>query len=73
MTCAAPDCDRDARARPAARVVCGHATDADDARLLLSALGLYADGELTWPEAPTLDVINIKEVAATGAGGAGFR
>ena len=47
--------------------------DADDARLLLTALGLLADGELAWPEAPSLDVINIKEVAATGAGGAGFR
>ena len=63
----------DPRARIATLVVCGHATDADDARLLLAALGLYADGELAWPEAPTLDVINIKEVAATGAGGAGFR
>ena len=63
----------DPRTRPAALVVCGHAADADDARLLLTALGLYADGALTWPEAPILDVINIKEVAATGAGGAGFR
>lgn len=63
----------DPRTRPAALVVCGHATDADDARFLLTILGLLHDGALTWPEAPSLDVINIKEVAATGAGGKGFR
>ena len=32
------------RARTAALYVCGHATDVDDARLLLDALGLVVDG-----------------------------
>ena len=60
-------------ARTAALVVCSYARNTDDAHHLLTILGLYADGELTWPEAPLMDVINIKEVAATGAGGKGFR
>lgn len=40
------------RARHAALYVCGHATDVDDARLLLDALGLVVDGALTWPTVP---------------------
>ncbi len=36
-------------------------------------LGLLVDGHLDWPEPGLLDVANIKNVAATGAGGAGFR
>ena len=61
------------RRRDAALVVCGHATDTDDARMLLTRLGLLVDGHLDWPEPGLLDVANIKNVAATGAGGAGFR
>jgi hypothetical protein len=61
------------RRRDAALVVCGHATDTDDARLLLTRLGLLVDGHLDWPEPGLLDVHDIKQVSATGAGGAGFR
>ena len=38
------------RRRDAALVVCGHATDTDDARMLLTRLGLLVDGRLDWPE-----------------------
>ena len=61
------------RRRDAALVVCGHATDTDDARMLLTRLGLLVDGHLDWPEPGLLDVHDIKQVSATGAGGAGFR
>jgi ribosomal protein L12E/L44/L45/RPP1/RPP2 len=60
-------------ARAAALAIAAHALDADDARMLLTALGVLVDGELVMPTPPMLEVVNIKDVAATGAGGAGFR
>jgi hypothetical protein len=60
-------------ARAAALTVCGLAADTADARHLLTALGLLVDGHLDWPEPGLLDVHDIKQVSATGAGGAGFR
>ena len=60
-------------ARAAALAIAAHARDADDARMLLTALGLLVDGHLDWPEPGLLDVHDIKQVSATGAGGAGFR
>ena len=47
--------------------------DLDDARFLLTILGLLHDGALAWPETGYAEVLDIKNVAATGAGGAGFR
>ncbi len=61
------------RARSAALAVCARANDTTDARMLLSALGLLVDGHLDWPEPGLLEIHDIKNVAATGAGGAGFR
>ena len=59
------------RARTAALYVCGHATDVDDARLLLDALGLIADGALTWPTVPAgLEPRNPRNIAATTGPGA---
>lgn len=56
-------------ARAAALYVCGHAADVDDARLLLDALGLVADGRLTMPDPGLLEVRNPRNIAAnTGPG-----
>lgn len=56
----------DPRARAAAVYVCAHALDATDARLLLDALGLLADGTLTMPNPGALPVRTIRNVAASG-------
>lgn len=52
--------------RAAALYVCAHARDADDARLLLTALGLLDDGRLSWPQPGAIDISDIKQVYATG-------
>ena len=54
--------------RHAALVVCGHAHDTSDAVLLLSHLGLLDGGHLSWPHPGLVEVRNIKQIAATGAG-----
>lgn len=54
--------------RHAALAVCGRAHTTDDARLLLTALGLLDGGRLCWPRAHIDEVRNIKQIAATGAG-----
>lgn len=61
------------RARAAAITIAAHARDADDARHLLTALGILDDGRIVDLPTPVLEVLNIKNVAATGAGGEGFR
>ena len=58
------------RARTAALCVCAHATDIDDARLLLDALGLVVDGALAWPDPGMLDVRNIRNIATSHGPGA---
>ena len=60
-------------ARAATLTVAAYARDTDDARHLLTALGVLVDGQIVDPPEPMLDVANIKNVAATGAGGEGFR
>ena len=52
-------------ARAAALYVCAHARDTDDARLLLTALGLLVDGRLSWPNPGVLQVRNIRNVATS--------
>lgn len=53
--------------RAAALYVCSKAHTVDDAAMLLDALGLIADGALTWPTVPAgLEPRNI----AAGARGA---
>lgn len=52
-------------ARAAALWVCAHAHDTDDARLLLSALGLVVDGRLSWPTPGVLEVRSIRNVATS--------
>jgi hypothetical protein len=55
--------------RPVALLVCQHATDVDDARHLLGALGLLDErNRLAWPQGPPsgLDVRSIKDVASVG-------
>lgn len=56
-------------ARAAALTVCGLANDTDDARHLLTALGLLVDGHLDWPQPGLMEVRDIKVISATGAGG----
>lgn len=51
-------------ARAAALYVCGHARDVDDARLLLTALGLL-DGRLSWPAPGVMEVRNIRNIATS--------
>jgi hypothetical protein len=51
----------------AARYVCGHARDLDDARLLLDALGLIDGGRLHMPDPGVLDVGNM-QLRRIGAG-----
>ena len=41
------------------------AHDTDDARLLLTALGLVVDGRLSWPAPGVLEVRNIRNVATS--------
>jgi hypothetical protein len=55
--------------RIAALAVCARAIDVQDARLLLTALGLLVDGHLNWPEPGLMEVRDIKVISATGAGG----
>ena len=52
-------------ARAAALYVCGHARDVDDARLLLTALGLLDGRALAWPNPGVLEVRNIRNVATS--------
>ena len=52
--------------REAALAVCGRAHTTDDARLLLTALGLLNDGQLAWPHPGLVEVRNIKQIAVTG-------
>ena len=54
--------------REAALAVCGRAHTTDDARLLLTALGLLNDGQLAWPHPGLVEVRNIKQIARIGAG-----
>jgi hypothetical protein len=54
------------REMAAARAVCARAHNTDDARLLLTALGLLVNGELDWPEPGVLEINNIKNVYAIG-------
>ena len=57
--------------RAAALYVCSKAHTVKDARLLLSALGLVADGALTWPTVPAgLEPRNPRNIAATTGPGA---
>ena len=56
--------------RTAALYVCGAATDVDDARLMLDALGLVVDGALAWPDPGMLDVRNIRNIATSHGPGA---
>ena len=52
-------------ARAAALYVCAHAHDTDDARLLLTALGLLECGALAWPDPGVLEVRNIRNIATS--------
>lgn len=60
-------------ARSAALTIAAHARDADDARHLLTALGLLVDGQIVELPDSVIDIHNIKNVAATGAGGRNFQ
>ena len=56
-------------ARTAALYVCSKAHTVDDAAMLLDALGLIADGALTWPTVPAgLEPRNPRNIATTGPG-----
>ena len=58
-------------ARAAALYVRSKAHAVDDAAMLLSALGLVADGTLTWPTVPAgLEPRNPRNIAATTGPGA---
>ena len=52
--------------RAAALYVCSKAHTVDDAAMLLDALGLIADGALTWPTVPAagLEPRNPRNIAA---------
>ena len=55
----------------AALYVCSKAHTVDDAAMLLSALGLVADGALTWPTVPAgLEPRNPRNIAAAQGPGA---
>ena len=57
--------------RAAALYVRSKAHAVDDAAMLLSALGLVADGTLTWPTVPAgLEPRNPRNIAATTGPGA---
>jgi hypothetical protein len=60
-------------ARAAALTIAAHARDTDDARLLLTALGILVDGQIVDPPEPLLEVRDIKNIAASGAGGRNFQ
>ena len=57
--------------RAAALYVCSKAHTVDDAAMLLDALGLIADGALTWPTVPAgLEPRNPRNIAASQGPGA---
>lgn len=57
--------------RAAALYVCSKAHTVDDAAMLLDALGLVADGALTWPTVPAgLEPRNPRNIAAAQGPGA---
>ena len=57
--------------RAAALYVCSKAHTVDDAAMLLDALGLVADGSLTWPTVPAgLEPRNPRNIAASQGPGA---
>lgn len=60
-------------ARQAALHICGHATDTDDARLLLTMLGLVVDGRLVEPDPALVEVANPKRVTLVGSDWRGYR
>lgn len=61
-------------AHAAALYVCGAAKDADDARHLLTVLGLLDGGRIVEPPAYQYQpIVDIKDVAATGAGGRNYQ
>ena len=47
----------------AAQIVCQHAQDADDARLLLTMLGLYEDGVIVEPKGDNMELANPKHLS----------
>ena len=46
----------------AAQIVCQHAKSADDARLLLTMLGLYEDGVIVEPKSDSMELSNPKHL-----------
>jgi hypothetical protein len=59
--------------RAAALYVCSKAHTVDDAAMLLDALGLVADGALTWPTVPAgLEPRNPRNIAVV-PGGVGWK
>ena len=57
---------------PPPSTCCSKAHTVDDAAMLLDALGLVADGTLTWPTVPAgLEPRNPRNIAATTGPGAG--
>ena len=46
----------------AAHCVCEHATDAEDATMLLTMLGLYENGEIVEPVADMFELANPKHL-----------
>ena len=59
--------------RAAALYVCSKAHTVDDAAMLLDALGLVADGALTWPVVPAgLEPRNPRNIAVV-PGGVGWK